>query len=291
MTTRKTKVRGLVTTYEVVGEGSLPVLVLHGWGLTGAKYRVLAEKLIAQKPELKFYLPDLPGFGETQEPDFDWSLKEYVEWVKTFADQEMRGKKRNGWEQVKSVIKTGLGVGSVFQPIINEPNGKIAVLAHSFGGRIALKFAVEHPEDLSQMILTGAAGIKHPLPLKKQLITVTARAGKKALAHWPEKWGRRTIVNFFYDHIVREKDYHHANSRMKEIMKNALAEDLSRLLSKITTPTLLVWGSDDHSTPLADGEQMHASIRGSKLEVVSGANHALPYDDPQTVAKIILKHL
>lgn len=291
MTTQKTKVRGLETSYEVLGEGKIPVLVLHGWGLSGGKYRELAEKILAQRPDLKFFLPDLPGFGETQEPDFDWSLDEYVEWVKTFADQEIRQTRQSGWEQVKNVFKTTLAMGGNFQPVINEPKIKMIIFAHSFGGRIAIKYATEYPQDLIQMILTGAAGIKHPLSLNKRIVVGVTRVGKLALSYLPSGWGRRTIVNFFYDFVVREKDYHKAKPRMKAVMKNALAEDLSHLLGKITTTTLLIWGSEDHSTPLTDGEQMRDSIRVSKLVVVPGANHALPYAEPNLTTEIILKHL
>ena len=76
---------------------------------------------------------------------------------------------------------------------------------------------------------------------------------------------------------------------MKEVMKNALAEDLAPHLGNIKAPTLLIWGENDNSTPLADGELMHRKIPGSKLSVIAGANHSAIYYRAEEFAEIFVK--
>lgn len=69
---------------------------------------------------------DLPGFGESEEPDHAWGLKEYASAMPELCDYY-----------------------EINQPII---------IAHSFGAHIAFHYALQYP--LLAMILTGAAGIR-----------------------------------------------------------------------------------------------------------------------------------
>jgi pimeloyl-ACP methyl ester carboxylesterase len=43
-------------------------------------------------------------------------------------------------------------------------------------------------------------------------------------------------------------------------------------------PVLIVWGAEDHITPLSQGEKMHRLIPQSELEVVPGCGHLTPVD-------------
>jgi pimeloyl-ACP methyl ester carboxylesterase len=49
--------------------------------------------------------------------------------------------------------------------------------------------------------------------------------------------------------------------------------DYTPVLAEITVPTLVVVGSDDEFTPVADAEYLHDRIAGSTLVVVDGAAH------------------
>lgn len=51
-------------------------------------------------------------------------------------------------------------------------------------------------------------------------------------------------------------------------------------LSSITTPTLIVWGSEDTISPLANSDLLHASIAGSKKIIIDGASHPCYLDKP-----------
>ena len=46
---------------------------------------------------------------------------------------------------------------------------KARVVAHSFGGRVAIYLASQHPDRVEQMVLTGAAGIRKPLTETQKL--------------------------------------------------------------------------------------------------------------------------
>ena len=57
-------------------------------------------------------------------------------------------------------------------------------------------------------------------------------------------------------------------------MARAAAEDLRSALPRIDVPTLLVYGDQDERAPLNVAEDLHRSISGSELVVLSGAGHA-----------------
>jgi 3-oxoadipate enol-lactonase len=54
-------------------------------------------------------------------------------------------------------------------------------------------------------------------------------------------------------------------------------------------PTRIVVGSEDHATPLAMAEAMHAAIPGSTLRVLTGAAHLTPMECPEAVADELQK--
>ena len=52
------------------------------------------------------------------------------------------------------------------------------------------------------------------------------------------------------------------------------------LLAKIKVPTLLVWGSEDAISPLANGELLAQEINNSRLVVIDNAPHPCYIDQP-----------
>ncbi|MCJ7827927.1 alpha/beta hydrolase [Patescibacteria group bacterium] len=66
-----------------------------------------------------------------------------------------------------------------------------------------------------------------------------------------------------------------------------IKHDQRRLASTITQPSLLVWGEQDGVTPLIHALALRDKLSDSRLEVVAGANHRLPYQKPTKFAKIV----
>lgn len=280
----KAKIKGLDISYKIIGEGKTPVVVLHGWGVSSDKYVTTAEEILKKDGGYRFYIPDLPGFGKSEEPKEDWKIDDYADFAKEFVDKVAR--REAGFELVKNIIEGSIrNNGQVFK----RDGKKIIMIAHSFGGHIAIKYAGRHPDDIERLVLTGAAGIKHPLTKRQELSSKLSRAGKKAFSlpifRGAEKYAKKVLYR-----IAGEKDYASASPRMKEVMKNAIAEDIVPYLGDIKAPTLIIWGENDNSTPLADGELMHQKIPGSKLSVIAGANHSAVYYKAEEFAEIFVKN-
>jgi pimeloyl-ACP methyl ester carboxylesterase len=285
---KQIKINGLNINYKTIGDGKIPIVLLHGWGVSSDKYTKLIKILYSVlDTKYSILILDLPGFGKSDEPKDNWNLDDYVEFMDEFIEKANR---KGGFELVKDLLeKMQLG-STALTGLWNqrEKKEKILLIGHSFGGRIAIKYAVKYPEEIDKLILTGAAGIKHKLTLKQKTFFILTKIGKTIFS--------LPIINFFQNPIYklfskiarsRKKDYYNASPRMKEIMKNVLAEDLTDYFDKIKIPTLLIWGKEDKTTPLADGEIMNEKIENSKLVVVDDANHSLPYQKPEEFVKIM----
>lgn len=59
----------MTLTHDVVGTGSTPVVLLHGFMGSGRNLRTLALRWAEQDPSKTFFLVDLPGHGESPVPD------------------------------------------------------------------------------------------------------------------------------------------------------------------------------------------------------------------------------
>jgi pimeloyl-ACP methyl ester carboxylesterase len=63
--------------------------------------------------------------------------------------------------------------------------------------------------------------------------------------------------------------------------------DFRATLPRINAPTLVIVGESDTLAPVAIAEEMHKSIRGSTLSVITGAGHMAPMEQPQQVSRAI----
>jgi len=257
-------INGLNINYRMIGDGNISVVFLHGWVKDCEKYIPLDQYFLEHK-EYSFFIPDMPGFGKSEEPKDVWNLDNYVELVDKFVEK-------------------------VCHQNSEKLTPKVIIIAHSFGGQIAIKYTVRNPDKINKLILTGAAGIRHKLTTKQKIFFVLAKIGKILFSLPGISYLQKSAQKILYK-MARVKDYQEASPKMKEIMKNILAQDITPCLEKIGIETLLVWGRLDKTTPLSDGEIMNQKIKDSKLIVIDNANHSLPYQRPQEFIKIIFDFL
>ena len=237
----------LKINYRIAGDGPA-VLILHGWGASSASWLKVQE--ILAKAGFKVLVPDFPGFGKSDSPQEPWSVTDYMRWTNEFTEL-LRLK-------------------------------KFFLLGHSFGGRVAIRFAVDFPIKLEKLILCSAAGIKMQPNLKRRLAGELSNLSKSLP---PD------IRNKFKDAFLRNTDYFKASGVMKETMKNVIAKDLEPYLSGIRTQTLIVWGSDDKMVPIRYAHIFRDKIKNSSLEIMPKIGHSPHLQNPEELADIILKFL
>lgn len=243
-------VRGLAVEYEDRGSGKL-IVMLHGWKDDLHTFDGVASAL---GEDFRIVRLDLPGFGGSEAPKGDWILDDYVEFVKDF-----------------------LGKLSI------SPD---TLIGHSFGGRITIKGIATNKFSAKKVILISSAGVARRKTIKNLMLTVLAKIGRVVTAIPPISFWRQEIRRGLYRNIG--SDYFQAGA-LGGTFLNIIKEDLSSSAKNITIPTLIIWGREDETTLLSEGERLHQLISGSNLQVIKGAGHFVHKERPEEVSELIRK--
>ncbi|MFV0269544.1 MAG: alpha/beta fold hydrolase [Draconibacterium sp.] len=234
--------------YEVKGHGR-PVVILHGWGTNLKSFSAVSNDLSAY---YQVYSIDFPGFGESTEPDYPFSLSEYVDVTKAFFDA-------NG--------------------IVNP-----VVIGHSFGGRVAIKLS--KLVSYEKLILVNSAGIK-PKRKNTYYFKVYGFKAIKFLGKLPVfSYLLAEPIKAYYEKYS-SSDYKSASPIMKQVLSKVVNEDLKSYLPNIDAPTLLIWGDKDTATPIEDARLMEKLIPDAGLVVFNGAGHFTYLEQPARFLSIL----
>lgn len=150
---------------------------------------------------------------------------------------------------------------------------KTVVLGHSFGGRIAILLASRYPSLVKQLVLVDAAGVE-TRSLKAQIL----QSFKPVAGLLPLGWRNK----------LRSKDYQ-LSADMKKTFLKVVNQPLGNELSKISTPTLIVWGEKDRELPFKEAQMLHQGIGDSRLRVVWGATHWPQLEKPAEFWQILVE--
>ena len=163
-------------------------------------------------------------------------------------------------------------------------------IGHSFGGRVALKYNELYPNGVSALVLTATPGYT-PIPRKKLMLFIyLAKIGKYAFS-LPIINLLKDNVRRWYYYLVGARDFYRAHGVMRETFKNIVAEELEESMRIVNIPTLLVWGAGDVMVPVWIGQRMNKTIQGSKLVIIPGSDHGLPFKEPKNFYKAIAPFL
>jgi len=230
------KIGNLKVHYKVVGQGA-PLLLLHGWGCDAKAVSKLQKHL---EKQFTTYAIDLPGFGLSTAPTEIWGSAEYANLIAQF-----------------------INVANIVDPIL---------IGHSMGGKIIINLVAHNLVNAKKIVLFSSAGVRLPQAFKLKLKICFFKV-VKFLAKLPllkTIFGARLEL---YKKKFGSTDYRNASGQMRSVLVKVVNEDVTTLLPQIKVPTLLLWGDQDTSTPLASGKIMHKMISGSELKVFSGSGH------------------
>jgi pimeloyl-ACP methyl ester carboxylesterase len=164
--------------------------------------------------------------------------------------------------------------------------GEFYLMGHSFGGALAVKLTIKHVQEVKKLFLVSAASVRKRTASKSILKNIS-KVAKKFYFLPSYSFFRKA----FYKFIIRKSDYPYVEGLMKETFKNVVSEDLSQFTGFIRTPTVIIWGDKDKSTPVEDAHFMNNKIKNSKLVVINGAGHILNRECPEILADDILNNI
>jgi pimeloyl-ACP methyl ester carboxylesterase len=180
--------------------------------------------------------------------------------------------------------------------------GRACVLGHGMGGAIALTLAAEHPELVTRLVLEDALVFPFPLSFRARLPLVPVLGG----VIFKQLWGRRSFRAYFRDEFFRPGaeipldriDLHYeffngpsARESAYAVLRSILdTRPIVARLTRITTPTLVIWGCDDRTFPVANAQRIVRAMPAAKLEIMDAAH--VPHEErPRESVQIIRQFL
>lgn len=248
-------ISGIKTLVSSSGEGRT-LLCLHGWGGSHESFTELREAM--RNDNVRIIAPDLPGFGESDDPEFSWSVDDYANFI---------------------------------EELVKELNlSNVLLIGHSFGGRISIKLASRKCEWIDHLYLCASAGLKNREYIKKKIGAWLACIGN-AIFSLPVLKSIKSFARKVLYKLLRVHDYEETSGIMRETMMKVIEEDLEGLLDTISQPTDIFWGTKDKITALRDGKIMNKKIVQSNLYTYRGTRHGVHRDRASEIAEIIRKQL
>jgi len=254
-----TEANNLTISYNDVGEGSIPVIFLHGFPFDKSMWKGQLESLKSSNRVIAY---DIRGFGKSTNENTALSIDLFSEDLVSFMDKL----------NMEKAILCGL----------------------SMGGYIALNAIKRFPERFNALILSDTQCIADTAEVKENRYKVIEQINLDGADTFNEKF----IKSVFHPNSLTNKTELVENLRSivfanaKGIISGgltALAErsETCSILNTIHIPTLIICGREDKVTPLVQSEFMHEHIEGAGLKIIDNAGHVSNLEQPEEFNKCL----
>lgn len=175
---------------------------------------------------------------------------------------------------------------------------KVNVVGISYGGEVAVLFAIQHPSMVDRLILFNTTPYTSPWLLEIgyswKNIAKTRNGESYYQATIPVIYSPRFFTSR-QDWMKKREAYlipifsnPEFLDAMDRLITSAESYDARSGLSSITAPTLIVSGDEDFLTPLSDQKELKGMINDSYHVILPGVGHASMYEVPHLFTTLVL---
>ena len=245
-----------------------PLMLIHGWAISAYLWRHNIAALAAEG--YRVYAPDLPGHGLSDAPLAKGSYS-----LDSLADN----------------------VAALLDALELE---RTAVVAQSMGGRIGLELARRHR--VTRLALFGPVGFGEVSPardLAPFLPTIPEALAAMLVPREIVELVQRRVYGKIGWFTERDIDEYWAPTQFPAVVQASiqmLREFDWRLLqpatlAEIETPTMVVFGTLDHTVKPANPAPLVQALPRGKLEWIEGGGHVVMEEVPGQVNAMLLEWL
>ncbi len=175
------------------------------------------------------------------------------------------------------------------------------VVGISFGGFIAVDFALTYPESVTALVpvAAGVGGIEDSDDLQRQLAEVDEIAAREGIDAANE---RELCIWVDGPKRAPEQTNPTLRERMRQLNRDQWAQErpgtarylsppAAERLGEIRVPTLVIYGDGDVSDMIAIGEHLAASVPGARREVFPGVAHMVNMERPDEFSRAVIEFL
>lgn len=260
---------GLTLHVAESGDGP-PVVLLHGF--TGSSESWIALRA-ALDDHFRVITVDLPGHGESSSPadPSRYAVQRFIEDLDVV------------WEKASI--------------------GKAALIGYSMGGRMAVRFALAHPERVSSLVLESTSpGILDEVARQARIksdaalaYTIQAAGIERFVDYWEglSLWDSQKSLSAEKRFALRSQRLSNNSDGLANSLRGAGAGDADPVhaqLAALRMPTLIIAGFFDH-TYVSHANFMTSAIASSRLEIIQDAGHAVHFEKPDVFAAVVRRFL
>ena len=243
-----------------------PVVLVHGLGGCAANWVNVAPLLAETRRVL---VPELPGHGLSTPLPAVPNLAVFAERVGLVAERE--------------------------QAL------PAAFVGHSLGAVVALRLALQRPDDVSALVLAAAAGISSTSRRVRYGLRILGIIGpRRFVAPWADSvagspflryavfghWGAADPLIMSPEAVDGFLEGTRLTSDSVSAARAVVSDDVRPELDELRCPTLVLWGARDTQLPLVDAFEFARRL-DAPLRVIADCGHLLIGERPDLCADAI----
>jgi len=250
-----------------LGDGGPRVLLIHGF--RGDHHGLLG--VAGALPQVRFTIPDLPGFGKTPALDSEHNLETYGSWLVDFVKASGDYDLILGHSFGSLVVASGFGKGLAVEKVaLQNPITTRASEAGSRANKLADRYYELGSRDGSNLLTSQLVVRGMSVALAK-----TKNLGVRRFIHKQHS----SYFSVFESNRVVAEGYQAAS-------RGNVLDFADHLPAKL----LVIAGDRDVVAPM-DGQLELARVTGADLRVLKGVGHLTHYERPSEVATYLSEYL
>jgi pimeloyl-ACP methyl ester carboxylesterase len=232
-----------------------PILFLHGAGGV-LEWLPFFDKLAGMG---ELWVPDHPGFGNSDDPDSIKSVPDLAMFYLDFLDQL-------------------------------APSEGFDVVAPSLGGWIAAEIAIRNSSKIRSLSLIAPAGLRlKGVPMGDVFLW---NAEERAKYHFHDEALQQKMLNAQPSSEVLDQMIKNRYSFAKHAWHPRLFNpDLEKWLHRVKMPTQIIWGQNDMIIPAAYADLWKTKVNAAEVTIIPECGHLPVAEKSDVVASQIQKFL
>ena len=242
------------------GSSKKTLVLVHGLGASSERWQYVLPLF-----EIDFHVIvlDLVGFGYSDKPLTDYTIDFFSNFLEKF------------------LISLGIK--------------KTSIIGSSLGGQIAAEYTSSHPQSVDKLILVSPSGImkQSTFALDEYIMAAlypneqSAKNAFETMDGSGKEIPSATITGF----VNRMKSNNAKFAFMSTLLGLKNSESIITKLKNISSPTLIVWGSEDPVIPIKFANDFVTHIGNSELCEMRDCGHTPYVQKPELFASQVLKFL
>jgi 2-hydroxy-6-oxonona-2,4-dienedioate hydrolase len=245
--------------YVDLGSGD-PVLLMHGLGGSIESWTHNIEGLAKN---FRIIAVDLPGFGLSDKPRMNYTIRFYREFIVQFIKQLQLG--------------------------------QVSIVGSSLGGQVAAEVAITRPSIVKKLVLISPAGALprsfKGSPALWRYVKVVYASSVQQIKQALFAVDNKPVADSYAQMVFQKISMPGAREAfLSALAGSAKAPRLNNRLDKIKAPTLLLWGKEDCMIPVKFAEPF-VKMKSCRIIMLEECGHRPHFERPELFNKIVADFL